>query len=149
VGGRIRILLCLAVGALPLLAVGALPLLAGGALALLVASPAQAQGGGTTTSAGDQQYLDPLSGSTSATPAPKPSSPTTTTAAPPPTSAPSTPSTPAPAATTATQTPTPASPPSAAANTLPYTGLNLGLVIALGLGLLGGGLILLRLARRA
>ncbi len=126
-GGRIRILLCLAVGA----------------LALLTAGSALAQGGGTTTSAGDQQYVDPLSQSTSATPAPKTSAPATTTPAPSTTTPTTSGSSSPPSSTTVATTP------SAGSSTLPYTGLNLGLVIAVGLGLLGGGLVLLRLARRA
>jgi hypothetical protein len=132
VGGRTRILACLLIGA----------------LALLSAGPALAQGGGTTTSAGDQQYIDPLATTTATTPAP--TTPAPSTSAPSTTTpAASSSSAPTPTATTTSQAPTTSTTPGASGNTLPYTGLNLGLVIAVGLGLIGGGFLLLRLARRA
>ncbi len=127
-GGRLRILACLLVGAVSLLGAG----------------PALAQGG-TTTSAGDQQYIDPLANTN---PAPSPSAPapasTSTTssapASPTPAAAPAQPA--VPAATPATTT-TSADP----GGTLPYTGLNLGLILAVGVGLLVAGLVLRRVAR--
>jgi uncharacterized surface anchored protein len=128
VGARVRILFCLAVGVLALSAPGI----------------ALAQGG-TTTSAGDQQYVDPLA--TTTTSATTPTHPTSTTTA----TAPSASSSPTATPTTTTASPalTTSSTPAASANTLPFTGLNLGVLVAVGLGLIGGGALLLRFARRA
>jgi hypothetical protein len=133
VGWRIRIISCLIVAG----------------LALGVTEPALAQGG-TTTSAGDQQYTDPLGNTnTAATPPPATSTPapSSTTSAPSSSSSASAPSSPSqPAATSPTAASTPTADP---AKTLPFTGLNVGLVVAVGLGLLGGGFLLRGLTRRA
>jgi hypothetical protein len=100
-------------------------------VALAPAAPAQATG--TTTSAGDQQYIDPLA-------------PTTTGSAPPPSPAQGPP---APSAAPAS---TPAVPATGSARpssrTLPYTGFNLWLVVGAGAGLIILGLALRGLARR-
>ncbi len=110
------------------------------ALALLGPTPALASGG-TTTSAGDQQYFDPLT-NTNTTPAPSTSPPASPSTTPSPTPPPSTSQPVAPSPATASTTP------GDAGRTLPYTGLNVGLVAAVGLGLLGAGLLLRRLTRR-
>jgi hypothetical protein len=105
------------------------------------------------SSAGDQQYIDPLAGSGSST-----STPATTHASAPATApVSSTAATPAgsPSATTASASATTTAPssstgtPTAASSsgTLPYTGLNVGLGAALGAGLLGAGCAVRRLAR--
>lgn len=110
-------------------------------LALLLAAPALAQGG-TSTSAGDQQYVDPLANTTptSATPTPASPSPAASSSSAPTSSTPS-----------STQSPNPAPSTTAHADpsgTLPYTGLNVGLLVAIGLGLVGAGLLLRRVVRR-
>ncbi|HLY49147.1 MAG TPA: hypothetical protein VKR21_08120 [Solirubrobacteraceae bacterium] len=129
-GWRIRIISCL-------IAAG---------LALGTAGPALAQGG-TTTSAGDQQYTDPLGNTNTATASPPPTS------SPAPSSSTSAPSTGSNAGSAPSSAATsPAAPSTTAADpakTLPFTGLNVGLVVAVGLGLLGGGFLLLGLTRRA
>lgn len=102
------------------------------------------------TSAGDQQYIDPLAGSTtptSATPPPRQTS--TASPAPAPTSSSnssSVSSTPT-ATTAASSSNAIAAAPAATATTLPYTGLNLWLCAALGCGLLGTGWTVRRLTR--
>jgi LPXTG-motif cell wall-anchored protein len=85
---------------------------------------------GTSTSAGDQQYLDPLASSTpSATPPPAQPAP-----------APSAPAASPPRAAHRTQDPS--------RRTLPYTGFNLWVLVWAGVGLLALGLFLRRLTRR-
>jgi hypothetical protein len=116
------------------------------AVALLV--PASAAAG---TSAGDQQYIDPLAGSGlpansgqsshGGGPATASPAPTTTTAAPTTTTA-------VPTATTASSTPpssatTHADPP---VKTLPMTGLDLWLAAVVGMALIAAGLVLRRSA---
>ena len=133
-------------------------------LAILIGSAALACGGGlaaesalaqgTGTSAGDQQYVDPLAPTTSTSSATAPAPPqgsssssagSTTTSS---SSAP-------PASSATSSTTPPSSPASQASNaqssgaTLPYTGLNLWVVVAVGAGLLGGGLLLRLAVRRA
>jgi hypothetical protein len=114
------------------------------ALGLVVTATALASGSGT--SAGDQQYVDPLTTSTA--------QPTTQSSTTP--SASSAPTSPAPSATTAaaptstTTATTPSSPSShAASGTLPFTGLNIEACVAVGAGLLGAGLVLRRAVARA
>lgn len=101
---------------------------AGGALAA----------GGTTTSAGDQQYLDPLA--SSAPSATTPSGPAATAPSSSAARAPSPPSTTA-GAHAGRHDP--------AGRTLPYTGFNLWILVWVGLGLVILGLVLRRLTRRA
>jgi hypothetical protein len=108
-------------------------------LTLLMATVAVASGPGS--SAGDQQYVDPFGGST--TPASHPSpTPAPTIAQPTAVSTTTTTTTVVASATT----PAAASDPSP---TLPRTGLDVSLTVAVGLGLLVGGLALRRTARRA
>jgi hypothetical protein len=91
----------------------------------------------TKTSAGDNQYVDPLANTTS-TPATTPkTTPTTTTPS-------STLSQTPPAAVATTAAPT-ATPP---AQALPFTGFNLWTLVVVGLGLVGAGLVLRLIARR-
>ena len=115
-------------------------------LAALVSGPAIALASGP--SAGDNQYTDPLNGTTTAThtssapsssPASSSSSPASASSAPTGTSASSTPSQAStqPAATTANT------------KTLPYTGLNVWLGAAVGIGLVGIGLGVRFAVRRA
>ena len=114
--------------------------------AVSVWAPASALANGCNSSAGDQQYVDPLqncnpapsSSGTHTNPAPSTSVPTPATT---PTPIASTSSTTAVTATTAT---THGSDPSSS-KTLPYTGLNLGAALAVAMSLLGGGLVLRRL----
>ncbi|MGI9184475.1 MAG: LPXTG cell wall anchor domain-containing protein [Solirubrobacteraceae bacterium] len=120
-----------------------------GLLALVSPAASMAACGGSG-SAGDQQYVDPLAhchrGSS-------PSSATTPAASAP---APTTPSSPVtPAASTATAT-TPSTAPTAttaagrrakAGASLPYTGLDARLIVALGLALVLGGFVLRRATR--
>lgn len=125
---------------------------AGGALG------AVALADGTTTSAGDQQYVDPLTTSTSAhrtktTPATVSTTTTASSTTPAPTStSPSLSQTPpggVPSnSSSSSTTATAASSSSASSHRLPYTGLNVGACLALGLALMGGGLGLRRLALR-
>jgi LPXTG-motif cell wall-anchored protein len=122
--------------------------------ALVILAPAAAIASGPGPSAGDQQYTDPLGGTTTGShsstppqpasqPAPQPATPpatlTTTIGATSPAS-----STLASAPTTATS----ASSSQSAANTLPRTGLDASLAVAVGLILLAAGLALRRTARR-
>jgi LPXTG-motif cell wall-anchored protein len=93
---------------------------AGGALAA----------GGTTTSAGDQQYLDPLASSTPS--------------APPPTAPPATPPITSPASAPSTG----AAHHDPGGRTLPYTGFNVWVLVWAGLGLITLGLALRRMTRR-
>jgi hypothetical protein len=113
------------------------------ALSLPLASGALASG--TGTSAGDQQYVDPLT-TTTTTPAP-----TTTSTSP--ASAPATGKGgsfsgsffPSSSTTSGGSTNTTAS---SGSGTLPFTGLNVEACVALGLGLFGTGLILRRTIAR-
>lgn len=94
---------------------------------------------GTTTSAGDQQYLDPLAATTpSATPPSTPPAPVPAAPAAPPGASPAT------AATAST----PATGHDPGHRTLPYTGFNLWVLVWAGLGLTALGAILRRLTRR-
>ncbi len=95
---------------------------------------------GTNTSAGDQQYIDPLTNTntTSTAPSAQPSSSSPTT---PSTSAP-TPS-PTGAAGGSASSPSPG-PSSGSSGTLPFTGLNVEALVVVGIGLIGGGLVLRR-----
>ncbi len=89
-------------------------------------------GSGTTTSAGDQQYLDPLASTTpSATPSPAP-----------PTAAPSPP-------TATPPQPAPARRDPSRNHTLPYTGFNLWVLVWAGLGLIALGVLVRWLSRRS
>jgi LPXTG-motif cell wall-anchored protein len=130
-----------------------LSLLVLGALALSVPAVTLASGGG---SAGDQQYTDPFGG----TSAPKkgPSKPattstpaTTTTSSPAATTPPPAPAATSPAAaadpTTATSDPT--TPTATTANELPHTGYDSWMAGALGMALVGGGMLLRARVRRA
>ena len=116
-------------------------------LAALVSGPAIALASGP--SAGDNQYTDPLSGTTTAThssPAPS-SSPASSSSS-------SSGGSSSPTATTASSTPSQATtqPTATAANakkTLPYTGLNVWLGAAVGIGLVGLGLGVRFAVRRA
>jgi hypothetical protein len=117
---------------------------------IVLSTPAVAM----ATSAGDQQYIDPLAGSSTPTAASHPPPHTTTSSPslvePVPSSSSSVSS--APTATTASapsSTSSSAAPaaPAATAATLPYTGLNLWLCALVGCGLLGAGWTVRRLAR--
>jgi LPXTG-motif cell wall-anchored protein len=106
---------------------------------LTLLMPAAAVASGPGSSAGDQQYVDPFGGSTTPTSHPSPT-PAPTIAQP---TAVSTTTTTVVASATA---PAASSDPSP---TLPRTGLDVSLTVAVGLGLLAGGLALRRTARRA
>lgn len=109
-------------------------------------APGIALAQGTSTSAGDQQYVDPLTGTTPApsTTASSPSAPSSSS----PSTSPSTASNSADSTPTTTPSqPTSTTSTSSAGGTLPYTGLNLWPLLALGFALIGGG-ALLRLALR-
>jgi hypothetical protein len=115
-------------------------------LGLLLTASALASG--TGTSAGDQQYIDPLAATTttssqaSTTPATTaPNSPAATTTTPP--ASASTTSDTAPSTTTSSSDAPKAS------GTLPFTGLDVEACLAIGLALLGGGLAVRRLVARA
>jgi hypothetical protein len=126
------------------------------ALGLAVPAATLAAGGG---SAGDQQYTDPFAGT------PHPAGSTHTATTPPPTTTPApTTTAPAPAASTPapapSTTPLPAAPPATAVTstasapttarptTLPFTGYDSWLAGALGVAMIGAGVILRRRARR-
>ena len=113
-----------------------------------VAGSALAQGG-TNTSAGDQQYIDPLTGTTSApatTPSPSAGS-SSQSASPAPSSTTSTPSSPSVIAPSA---PAPSSSSShASGDALPFTGLDVGTLVIVGAALLGAGVLLRFALRRA
>lgn len=125
--------------------------------ALLILGPT----GALADSAGDQQYIDPLAGNTTpSASAPKPAHPAPGSSSPSNASAPSAASASAGATASAsssqptTSTPTqstvaaPAASSTAASQpTLPFTGLNVWLCAAVGLGLLGAGLVLRRVVR--
>jgi dipeptide/tripeptide permease len=133
-------------------ALGACLVMAG--LLALASGVAQAQGGGNN-SAGNSQYVDPLSanghskhgshssGSSGSTTTTTVTTTTTTTATGSSTLSPS-----APSSVSGSGTPSRSSS-ADSGKTLPYTGLNLGACVALGLGLLAGGLALRRALARA
>ena len=107
-------------------------------LVALTGSPS-AQGAGSSSSAGDHQYVDPLTGSSTT------SSTSTAPASTPPSSG-----------SPPIGAPTPQGAPASAAHgprdvtvrQLPYTGFDLRLFVAVGIALLGCGLILRRIVRR-
>ena len=105
---------------------------------------ASALASGTGTSAGDQQYVDPLTSTTStrttthASTTPAASSSTTPAPSSPAVSTGSTTSAPA------TTTPASSSTSHASSGTLPFTGLNIEACLAVGVGLLAAGLALRR-----
>jgi hypothetical protein len=108
--------------------------------------PATTLASGTGTSAGDQQYVDPLTTTTSTH-----SSTTSAPAAPAPSSAPAASSASSGATTGTAPTSTTAgaqTAPAAHAATLPYTGLDIGACVAVGVAMLGGGFLLRRTVRR-
>ena len=115
-------------------------------LALPLAGPALASG--TGTSAGDQQYVDPLTTTTPASTTPASTTPAASTA---PATASSSGASTSSAGSTTTTTPTTSAPTSSAqatSDTLPYTGLNVEACVAVGIGLLGAGLVLRRIVAR-
>lgn len=89
-------------------------------------NPALARADGSTTSAGDQQYVDPLTTTSPATP-PAPA---------------------APAATTPSPTSSAPHPRHDPGRTLPYTGFDVRVLVAIGVGLIALGLVLRRTTRR-
>jgi LPXTG-motif cell wall-anchored protein len=113
--------------------------------------------GALATSAGDQQYIDPLSGSTTthhSTPAPSSSSSSgssssSTQGSTAGSTAASTPSAATSASTTATTATTATTGSQSSAATLPRTGFDAWLAAALGLVLFGTGVIVRRQQRRA
>jgi hypothetical protein len=111
------------------------------AVAALVAASAAAAG--TDTSAGNQQYLDPLTSSASS-----PSTPPGASAGGSSTSPQSPPASSAGAAAKASSARPSTSTVHDPGGTLPYTGLNVWPYGAVGIGLLGAGLVLRRAARR-
>jgi hypothetical protein len=118
--------------------------------ALLLALPAAAlaDGGGNDNSAGDNQYVDPLAGSTPASkpkPKPKPSSTPSNTS---PSAAAGTPSATTPATSSGSSTaPAASASKKHSGQALPYSGLPVVLVAALGGALLAAGLALRRSVR--
>jgi LPXTG-motif cell wall-anchored protein len=123
------------------------------ALASFAAGSALAQG--TDTSAGDQQYVDPLTSTngsqakskSSSTSSSTQSSPQSSSAAPA-TSGTSTGTSTASSGTTATA-PAPSTAAHSSGDALPYTGLNIEALTIVGVALLGGGLLLRFVLRRA
>jgi len=108
---------------------------------------ASALASGTGTSAGDQQYVDPLTTTTATTHAS--TAPTTTSSSTSPPASSSSSATTASTTTTPTTTTSSTSPAATGAGgTLPFTGLNVEACVAVGLGLLGTGLILRRTIAR-
>jgi LPXTG-motif cell wall-anchored protein len=119
-----------------------------GALALAVPAVTVASGGG---SAGDQQYTDPFSGTTTSSPATSTAPPTTSAATHTTTGSVAT-TTPVASTQTASDPTTPtatiASSTSSTAGQLPHTGYDSRLAAALGFALVGGGLALRARLRR-
>jgi uncharacterized surface anchored protein len=92
---------------------------------------------GPKPSAGDNQYVDPLTNTTSNAATPPKTTATQTTTTP---------------SSTLSQTPPVATTPATTttqAKSLPFTGLNLGTLVLIGVGLLASGLLLRLIARRA
>jgi uncharacterized surface anchored protein len=92
---------------------------------------------GPKPSAGDNQYVDPLTNTTSNAATPPKTTATQTTTTP---------------SSTLSQTPPVATTPATTttqAKSLPFTGLNLGTLALIGVGLLASGLLLRLIARRA
>ncbi len=110
---------------------------------------------GTSTSAGDQQYVDPLTGTSSTSqgsPSSSSSSSSSSSGASSSTgssSASQTPSAAPSGSSSSTGSTATASHASATGKSLPFTGMNVGVCVALGLGLLGTGLVLRRVIRSA
>jgi hypothetical protein len=102
---------------------------------------------GTNTSAGDQQYIDPLTSTTSTSSKSPTTQQPTSSGSSSATGSSSTGSSSSPTTTTAAAPPAGNTPASGA--TLPYTGLNVGVLIGVGLALLGGGVLLRLFLRRA
>ena len=105
--------------------------------ALSVVAPSGALADGCNGSAGDTQYFDPLQ-PCSNQPPPTTSTPSTT-----PTTAPPSTTTVVPAVASTAKAADPKS-----SKSLPYTGLDLGPAVLLGVVLLGGGVVLRRLITR-
>ncbi len=108
---------------------------------------ATALASGTGTSAGDQQYVDPLTTTTAPTTTTQASTPSTTQTSPSPSSSAASAGTTT--SSTTSTTPSSASTARASSGTLPYTGLNVEASLALGLGLVGAGVALRRALARA
>jgi hypothetical protein len=100
------------------------------------------------TSAGDQQYIDPLSGTTTSTPSAAPA-PSQSAGSPAASSSASATSSSAPIASASSSTASSSSSTGSSSNarTLPYTGLNAWLLAAVGVGLLGAGVSIRRSLR--
>lgn len=120
-------------------------------LAAVLLPTASALASGSGTSAGDQQYVDPLTTTTPATTHTSTTQTTTTqaTTSTGTTSAPSSPASTPSSSSPATATSTATTPASTSSRTLPYTGLNIEACVGFGLGLLGAGLLLRRIVARA
>lgn len=104
---------------------------------------------GTTTSAGDQQYVDPLTTATRTHTSTRPAATSTTATGTTSTSSTlsQTPPSGVPSSTSSASSSSSSAPAAgASAHTLPYTGLDLGACLAVALGLLGSGLALRRIA---
>ena len=123
-----------------------LRILSRGGLLVLLALPlaGTALASGTGTSAGDQQYVDPLTTTAPASTTPASTTPAASTA---PATASSSGASTSSAGSTTTTTPTTSSA-QATSDTLPYTGLNVEACVAVGIGLLGAGLVLRRIVAR-
>jgi len=104
--------------------------------------------GGTSTSAGDQQYIDPLTSTTSKSSASSTTSSSQSQQSPSASGSTSTGSSSSGLAATTAASSSPDTAHSSAAN-LPFTGLNVEALIGVGLALLGGGVLLRLFLRRA
>ncbi len=108
---------------------------------------------GTNTSAGDQQYVDPLTGTNSTSHGSSSSSSSSGSSSGASSSAGSSSASQMPSASSGSSTSTgstaTATQAAAGGKSLPFTGMNVGVCIALGLGLLGAGVALRRVVRSA